>query len=150
MDTTLDDLLDELFGLHPSSWVIVQQSIETVLSLVHSGNVVLVGWGANVITSKLPNVFHVRLVGSLEQRIARIQDREHLNRKQALAFIMHQDRGRERYVRRYFSQQLSDTQFYHLIINTDRFSENDVARLIADTALVSYPDQRAYAACKAH
>ena len=134
-NSMVEDALEELLGLHPPSWLIVQHSIETVLNLVRAGNVILVGWGVNVITAKLPNVFHVRLHGSLERRIARIQQRDHLNREEALLFITRQDRGRERYVRRYFSQNLSDAQLYHLSINTDRFPENEAARLIAAAAL---------------
>jgi cytidylate kinase len=133
--SVVEDALEELLGLHPPSWVIVQHSIETVLNLVRAGNVILVGWGVNVITAKLPNVFHVRLHGSLERRIARVQQRDHLSREEALILITRQDRGRERYVRRHFGQPLSDALLYHLAINTDRFTEDEVARLITTGAL---------------
>ncbi len=132
---TVDDVLDELFGLHPSSWEITQKTAHTILKLAQVGRVILVGWGAHVITRHLTNVFHVRLVGSLEQRLERIQQRERLDRKRALAFIQRQDRGRERYLDRYFSQQLSEPLLYHLTINTDRFSHEDTINLIAETAL---------------
>ena len=97
----VDDLIHELLGLHPSSWLIVQHSIETMLNLVRSGNVILVGWGATAVTGKLPDVFHVRLVGSLERRAACIEAKEHLSRSEALASIDRSDRARARYVRRY-------------------------------------------------
>ncbi len=131
----VDDVLDELFGLHPPSWVIVQQSIETILNLVRAGNVILVGWGANAVASKLPNVFHVRVVASLERRIASVQEREHLGRKEALAFIGRSDRGRARYVKRYFHREVADVSLYGLIINTDHFSDAEIVRLIGDAVL---------------
>lgn len=131
----VDDVLDELFGFLPSSWSIAQKSADTILKLAQAGRVIMVGWGAHVITKHLPNVFHVRLVGSLEQRVLRIQQREGLTRKQALAFIQRQDRGRERYLHRYFSQHLSEPLLYHLTLNTDRFSHEDIISLIAETAL---------------
>lgn len=133
-NSAVDDVLDELFGLHPSSWTIAKKSAATILELAQEGHVILVGWGAHVITRDLPDLFHVRLVGSLEHRIQRIQQREQLNPKEAMAFINRQDRGRERYLKRYFSQQLSEPLLYHLTINTDRFSDKEVVRLIADTA----------------
>ena len=92
----VDDVLDELFGLHPPGWLIARQSIETILGLVRVGNVVLVGWGANAVASKLPNAFHVRLTASLESRIARMQARLGVGRAEALAFIERSDRGRAR------------------------------------------------------
>jgi cytidylate kinase len=131
----VEDAVEELLGLHPPSWVIVQHSIKTVLTLVRAGNVILVGWGVNAITANLPNVLHVRLVGSLERRTARVQKRDHVSREEALMLISRLDRGRERYVKRHFGQHPSDALLYHLAINTDRFTEDEVARLIASTAI---------------
>lgn len=131
----LDDVLDELLGLHPPSSVIVQQSIETILNLLRAGNVILVGWGANAVAKELTNVLHVRLVASLERRLARIQARENLNRKEALAFIERLDRGRARYMNRHFHQQIADVMLYGMVINTDHFSDAEVVRMIGDTIL---------------
>src|ERR1019366_5205159 len=122
-------------GLHPPSWVIAQHSIETIVRLVRAGNVILVGWGVNAITRNLPNVFHVRLVGSVERRIARVQAREKLSYKEALAFIERSDRGRQRYVKRHFHQQVSDVLLYDLTVNTDQFDAAHVVRLIGDVVL---------------
>lgn len=131
----VDEFMDELLGLHPPTSVVVQRSIETVRKLALQGNVIFVGWGVNVITAPLGNVFHVRLIGSREKRIARIQERERLDRKLAIAFIERSDRGRERYVARYFHRQISDALLYDLVLNTDRFSEIELAHLIGDSAL---------------
>ena len=133
--SAVDNVLDELLGLHPPAWVVAHQSIETILSLVRAGNVILVGWGANAVASKLPNVFHVRLVASLERRIARIQAREHLGRDEALAFIERSDRGRARYVKRYFHRDVADVLLYGLVINTDHFSDVEIVRLVGDAVL---------------
>jgi cytidylate kinase len=131
----VDDMLQELLGLHPPSWVIVQQSIETILDLVRAGNVILMGWGVNAVTRKLPNVFHVRLVGSLEHRVARIQSREHLSRQEALLFIQRRDGGRARYLKKHFHQEVADVLLYGLTINTDHFSDAQVVRLIGDAVM---------------
>lgn len=133
--SAVDDLLNELLGLHPPSWIMVQQSIETMLNLVQAGNVILIGWSVNAVTSKLPNVLHVRLVGSLEHRIARIQAREHLGPKEALLFIQRSDRGRARYVKKHFHNEVSDVLLYGLTINTNHFSDAEVVRLIDDAVV---------------
>ncbi len=129
------DAVDEILGLHPASWLIVHQSTETILRLAELGNVILVGRGANAITSRLPNVLRVRLVGSLEQRLARIQEAEHLNRVEALEFIRRTDRGRARYVKKYFHWAIADVLHYDLTINTDHLAEDEVVRLIGDALL---------------
>ena len=133
--SAVDDVLDELLGLHPPAWVVAHQSIETILNLVRAGNVILVGWGANAVASELPNVFHVRLVASIERRIARIQARERLGRNAALAFIERSDRGRARYVKHYFHREVADVLLYGLVINTDHFSDVEIVRLVGDAVL---------------
>jgi CMP/dCMP kinase len=131
----VNEVLDEVLGLHPPTWIIVEQSIETILNLVRGGNVILVGWGVNAVTQKLHNVFHVRLVASLERRIARIQAQEHMERNQARAYIERSDRGRARYVKRYFDREVADVLQYGLIVNTDHFWEPEVLRLIGEAVL---------------
>ena len=69
----IDDVVEELFGLRPPSWVLVPQVAETTLRLAAAGHVILVGRGATVVTARLPNVFHVRLIASLPRRIERVQ-----------------------------------------------------------------------------
>ena len=69
----IEDSVEEWMGLHPSFWTLVQQTNATILRLAQIGNVILVGRGATVIASKLKNAFHVRLVGSLETRIERVE-----------------------------------------------------------------------------
>ncbi len=131
----INDIVDEILGLHPPSWVIVRQSTETILRLAELGNVILVGRGANAITSRLPHVLRVRLVGSLEQRIARVQAMEHLEYAEALALIHRRDRGRARYVKTYFHRDIADTLLYDMTINTDHLAVEEVVRLLGDAVL---------------
>ena len=131
----LKDTIDELIGLHPPSWTLVRQTADTILRLVELGNVIVIGRGATIITGKLDHVFHVRLVGSMDRRAKRVQELEHLSEKEALALIRRQDRGRERYLKKYFHTDLHDPLLYHLVINTDKVSDDEAARLIADAVL---------------
>ena len=129
------DTMDELFGLHPPSWTLVRQTTDTILHLVELGNVILIGRGATVITSKLDYVFHVRLVGSLEKRVAHIQELHRLTKPAALELIRREDRGRKRYLKTHFKTDLEDPLLYHLIINTDLVPYGDAAQIIAEAIL---------------
>ena len=129
------DTMDELFGLHPPSWTLVHQTTDTILRLAELGNVILIGRGATVITSKLDYVFHVRIVGSLERRVKRIQEVGDLSKKAALHLIRREDRGRERYLKKYFHIDLNDPLLYHLVINTDLVTYEEAARIIAHAVL---------------
>ena len=67
----IKDVMEELVGLRPPSWVMASQVAETILHLVEAGHVILVGRGASFITARMPNVFHVRLIASLPKRVER-------------------------------------------------------------------------------
>ena len=132
----IQDILDELFGLHPPSWLLVRQTAETILHLASVGNVIIIGRGGNVITAGLDGVFHVRLVASLDRRVEQIQRRDGLRREAALQFIRQEDTGRQRYLRKYYHTDINDPLLYHVVINTDLVAYEKAARLIADAALI--------------
>ncbi len=128
----ISDTLDELFGLHPPSWTLVHKTAETILHLAELGNVILIGRGATVITSKLDYVFHVRLVGSVEKRVKYLQELHAISPKAALELLHKEDNGRRRFLRTYFKKDTEDPLLYHLVINTDLVPYDEAARLIAN------------------
>jgi cytidylate kinase len=131
----ISDMVEELLGLHPPSWTLLRQTTETILHLAELGNVILVGRAANVITAQLDNVFQVRLVGSEAERVKLVEEFYHLGHKAALDFMRKEDRGRRRYLNRYFHRDIDDPLLYHLIVNTDRLSYEEATRLIGDAVL---------------
>jgi cytidylate kinase len=131
----IEDTMDELFGLHPPSWILVRQTAETILRLANLGNAIIIGRGSNIITAKLDFAFHVRLVAPLEKRVERIQVNENLGRAAALKFIRQEDRGRQRYVQRFYQKDTNDPLLYHLIMNTGLMGYENAARIIADCVL---------------
>lgn len=130
----VDDVLDDLFGLRPPSWVLVPQVVETMLRLAEAGRVILIGRGSTVATAQLPNVYHVRIVAPLATRIKRVQQSDRLTAGAAAAFVEKEDRGRQRYVKANFHARLDDELLYHLVINTGSVSFADAAEVIAEGA----------------
>jgi hypothetical protein len=130
----LEDVMEELLGLRPPSWEIVPQTVETILHLVEMGHVIIVGRGCNVITTRTPNVFHVRLIAPLAQRIERVRQIHHLDEKEAARWVQRMDRGRARYVRSHFKCRIDDALLYHVVVNTGRMPFEDAAQLITESA----------------
>ncbi len=130
----VEDVLDDLFGLRPPSWVVIPQIAETMLHLAKAGHVILIGHGATVVTRQLPNVYHVRLVAPLATRIERVRHAEKLTAKAAAALVRQQDLGRRQYVKANFHASLEDSLLYDLLINTGRTSLTDAAEVIAEGA----------------
>jgi cytidylate kinase len=134
----LSDIMDELLGMHPPSDVLVHHTADTILRLAERGNVILIGRGANVITRELPHVLHVRLVASLEKRLEHIRRIRDIGKQAALELVRKEDRGRRRYLKKYFGADLDDPLLYHLILNTGLISYEKAARVIGDIVLGRY------------
>jgi cytidylate kinase len=126
------DTVDQLLGMHPPTWVLVRKTAETILHLAELGNVILIGRGANVVTSRLGYAFHVRLVGSMQRRIEHVEDYLHLDPHAAAEYVRKEDLGRRRYLKKYYGREIEDPLQYHLVINTDRLRYAEAAGMIAD------------------
>lgn len=143
--SVLSDIMDDLFGLHPPAEELVRQVSETVLHLAELGNVIIIGRGANVITSSMDHVFHVRLVGSLAARIEHVMEAQQVNRAIATQMIDREDGGRRRYLKTYFDKDIDDPLLYHMTINTDAMSYESVAQLIARAVTAEQAEFRSLA-----
>jgi cytidylate kinase len=131
----IDDTVDEFFGLHPQSWTLVRKTTETILRLVELGNVIIIGRGGGIITRNLDCVLHVRLVGSVDRRLERVKEFYKMEEKEARGFMHREDRGRRRYLKKYFNEEIDDPMLYDAVINTDRVSPAQVAKAIGQLAL---------------
>ena len=133
--SVVTDAVEELLGLHPSDWTFVRRANATILRLAQTGNVILVGRGGNIITSKLQTVFHVYLVGSFEKRVERAEKILNLDRKEAIKYIKKKDEARRRYLKDNFDKDIDDPLLYHIVINTDLIQHDEAARLIGDEVI---------------
>ena len=131
----LADMMDELLGTHPPSGVLVNHTVETILRLAERGNVILIGRGANIITRNLPHALHVRLVASLEKRVEHIRSMRDMGKEAALELVRQEDRGRRRYLKKYFGADPENPLLYHVVLNTDLVSYEKAARIIGDMVL---------------
>lgn len=133
--SVVTDAIEELLGLHPSDWTFVQRANATILRLAQAGNVILVGRGANIVTSKLQTVFHVYLIGSFEKRVEQAQKVFSLDRKSAINYIKKKDEDRRRYLKDNFDKDIDDPLLYHIIINTDLVRHDEAARMIGNEVI---------------
>lgn len=131
----ITDAVNELLGVKPSEWTIVHKSTEIILQLARYGKVIIVGRGSSVITSKLPNSFHIRLVAPIENRLKHVQEVFYISKAEAMEYIQKEDACRNKYLKSHFFRVPNDEMLYHLIINTGKMSYNEAASIIADTVM---------------
>ena len=130
----METIVEEVMGLHPSNWTLVQHTTQTILRLAGLGHAILVGRGGNVIAARLPNVFHVRLVAALETRIRHAAEYNRVSETEAAKLIRERDHARRRYVSRYFNAEIDDPTLYHVTLNTGWLGFARTAEVIAQLA----------------
>ncbi len=131
----LEDIMADVFGVHPPSTTVIHQTAETLLKLAEAGNVILIGRGANIVTAGLPHMLHVRLVAPLDDRVEHSHEAYNMTKAEARKFCLREDRARQRYLKKYFGADNENPLLYHMIINTGLVSYDDAARIIGDAVL---------------
>lgn len=138
----IQDTVEELLGLHPSTTSLVTQVTETILGLAELGNCILVGRGAHVVLARTPTAFHVRLVSPLPRRIERIAADRHLDESAAAEYIRHEDAARARYLKTHLDANIDDPLGYHLVLNMEWFDPEAAAETIGQALLRRFPAPR--------
>lgn len=130
-DTTLQALVGELLGLHPSMWTLFHHTSDTILKLARLGRCIIVGRGGNIITAKLKGGIHSRLVAPENTRLARLKSHLGLDDKAAAKYLHEHDEGRRRYLKTNFDHDIDDPLLYHAILNTGLLSCEETADVLA-------------------
>jgi hypothetical protein len=100
--------------------------LKTLATLAAQGEAVMVGRGANFALRWLEHGFHIRITGSLEVRIQRLSKSWQVSPEIARRRLIELDGDKRAFIRHHFKQDVNDHQHYHLIVNTDYLSTEQV------------------------
>ena len=134
----IQNIMEELFDLHPSKHMLVHKTGETILHLAQLGHVVLVGRASNIITAKLPGGIHVRLISPVEDRVKHIQEYYRMDEKKAMELVLTEDHNRKNYVKKYFDKDIDDPFLYDLVINMGKVKTQEAIHIIGDFVIKSF------------
>ena len=137
----MNSMLNELLGIHPSRLKLYHKLSKTIYQLAELGNVIIVGRGGNIITASLPNAYHVRLVAPLNLRVENAQKLYGFDKKETYHFIKREDNSRKELIKKYYHKNIDDPLLYHLTINTNLLSFDDVAEIIAKLVIKKFPNK---------
>jgi hypothetical protein len=105
--------------------------------LAEEGDVVIVGLGAGQLLKGLGNVLRLQIIAPMDVRLERIMERGFddvagpLSRDRARDLIRSRDRDGAGYMRYLFNIDWMEPQHWDLVINTGRFSVEEVVAMIA-------------------
>jgi CMP/dCMP kinase len=132
--TLIQTIINDLFYGH-SSYEVIKKTAKTILQLVNRGHVIVVGMGGNVITAHMHEVFHVRVVAPIEQRIEHTMEVYNISRSEAIKFVPEEDEARRTYLKTYYHKDVDDPLLYDIVINTGECTYEEAAEMIGKTVL---------------
>jgi hypothetical protein len=103
---------------------------ETIGQTAARGKAVIVAHGASHAVSAAPDVLRVLVTASPETRIARIGELKGLDRARAARELKDSDAARRDYLRRFYEIDEELPTHYDLVVNTDRLTVEEAARLV--------------------
>ncbi|MHB1317800.1 MAG: cytidylate kinase-like family protein [Anaerolineae bacterium] len=92
----------------------------TITAAYERDNVLIIGRGGQAILESKPDVLHVRVVASYEDRIARLQSEQNMTPSQARRYIHENDEAKAEYLRVFYDVESDDASLYHLVVNTSK------------------------------
>jgi cytidylate kinase len=116
---TVKKVVDHTYGrLDDRSYY--ESTSRLVLKAAEDGNVIVVGWGGQCILGGRPEVFHVRIVKNIEERMKWLHDHLGLDSRSARALIEREEKESSAYVETCFNRAWDDPHLYHLILNLSK------------------------------
>lgn len=101
-----------------------------VAELGHRDRIVLVGRAAAAVLASERDALHVRLVASVDHRVAEAMRRLELGESEARDAVEARDEARERYHREFYDRDWNDPVNYHMVLNTEALGRNGAAEVV--------------------
>ncbi len=121
----------QMLGTGADIWSLFRKVRTTIMHLAEAGYVIIIGRGANIMTSKIKGGLHVRLIASLQNRINYISNCLNIDKNEALKYIKKEDQRRKLFLQTYYNKNVEDALYYHMVINTDYTGMEGTAKIIA-------------------
>ena len=101
-----------------------------LLDLITEQSAVISGLGSQIIFKSHPDALHIKIIGSLDRRTARLVSQANLTVSDAEKIIESTDRRHRRYIQMLYGKDWSDPSLYQLTINTDTMSAESCVELL--------------------
>lgn len=101
-----------------------------IQDMARTGNAVILHRGGQFILKDRPDVLHIYVVASYEDRIKRLMSQEKQDRKAAITSMENLERGRVAYFKKFYKADVTDPINYHLVFNTSKMSVDRATMIV--------------------
>lgn len=122
--------VDGLLSKWPIEDEVFQKTVSVIRSICEKGHAVVVGRGACKIAESMPKGFHIRIVAPLAWRVEQVSSFYEIPKEEATRRIRLMDAEREAFFRRYFNEDIANSDLYDLVLNQARLSMDTIVDLV--------------------
>ena len=126
----LDRKFTQEFRIDVTSEDIYKAETEILKELANEGSCVIAGRSGFFVFKDHPNHLNVFITASEDSRIRRVMKKQGLPEESAAALVKDIDQQRENYIKRFTGTSRYDARNYHLVLNADGHTEEELANLI--------------------
>jgi len=105
-----------------------------LLEHVKKDNVIYHGHAGHLLIPEIHHVLKVRVIAELDERIALVQQRNHLSRNAAIAHIADEDKHRALWTRYLYKVDIDDPHLYDMILHIGGLRISDAIEIICSAA----------------
>ncbi len=125
------DYITRMFTGEPSTLQVFKKLAETIFQLAANGRVIMIGRGSGLITARLADGLHIRIVAPLDWRVKQVAAYEEFrDLKKCRSHVKHNDRERGRFVSDFMSEDLKQPHFYDIVLNQEKLGVEGTTQLI--------------------
>jgi len=109
---------------------VYRAELEILQELASEGSLVVAGRSGFFALKNFPNRLDVMITAPWDTRVQRIMQKQNLTREEAKAVVGQVDKARENYVHRFTGTSRYDLRNYHLVLNAEGHTEEELAQVI--------------------
>ena len=133
----LDDVMSTLFTDWSSDKETYRRLCSQILPFAKSGNVIMVGIGAGILTQNLPNCHKFRIVAPMDFKIKSVSQRHQISEAEAEKLIVKRQKQRNDFIKDFLNKDITDVTLYDVIFNNAKNSADQIADMICHRVLSS-------------
>lgn len=126
----LDDMLSTFSSRWQSERDYFRLLSKQIVALATAGNVIIVGRGSAIVTQKMPNCLHFRIVAPLDYRVKAIARRMSIPEDEAADVVRKRQKARDSFIHDFLGKDVADPTWYHLIFNNGKNTTERIAATI--------------------
>ena len=112
----------------------IEATTLVVSDLAKSGDVVIIGRGANIMLADVPGVVHIGMWAPVEMRVKTAMDREHFDARAARKYVEELEQARITFFQKFFKVNPHDPSLYHVMLNMGKINAESAADIVKQTA----------------